>query len=208
MSKEPMTMQTDTQPVDLRDWGYAPGHYSMNCRDCTKAALHICAAKHSWRCKDCATKAREASLAAAKSTAAQPVDSPAADQLRNHQRPRNPSGETPVTTNNAEPAAAMSGGVDIGCLLGAARALSDSGYPINGAIVENAAAEIRALRAQIKSFRGVFTKLDKDENHAPGHAHRFIGIWDDDVGNADKAGNICEWCAEWNSARVALGDAK
>jgi hypothetical protein len=74
MNKEPMTMQTDTQPVDLRDWGYAPGYYSIKCRDCTEAGLRDCAAKHSWRCKDCATKAREASLIAAKSTAAQPVD--------------------------------------------------------------------------------------------------------------------------------------
>jgi hypothetical protein len=74
--------------------------------------------------------------------------------------------------------------------------------------LDAAADEIEALRAQIKSFRGVFTKLDKDENHAPGHAHRVVGIWDDDVGNAGKAGKICEWCAEWNSARAALGDAK
>jgi hypothetical protein len=58
----------------LRDWGYAPGYYSIKCRDCTEAALHDYAAKHSWRCKDCATKAWEASLIAAKSTAAQPVD--------------------------------------------------------------------------------------------------------------------------------------
>jgi hypothetical protein len=74
MKKEPITMQTDTQPVDLRDWGYAPGYYSIKCRDCTEAGLRDCAAKHSWRCKDCATKAWEASLIAAKSTAAQPVD--------------------------------------------------------------------------------------------------------------------------------------
>jgi hypothetical protein len=74
MKKEPITMQTNTQPMDLRDWGYAPGHYTIKCRDCTEAALHNGASKHSWRCKDCATKAREASLAAAKSPAVQPVD--------------------------------------------------------------------------------------------------------------------------------------
>lgn len=39
---------------------------------------------------------------------------------------------------------------------------------------------------------------------APGHSHDIPGVWDKDIGNGDKGGTACEWCATWERARACI----
>lgn len=67
-------------------------------------------------------------------------------------------------------------------------------------LLDEAAATIRALREALAS---IMSQLDNGRN-APGHGHVVSGVWDNDISNGDKAGQPCEWCARWSSARAAL----
>jgi hypothetical protein len=50
-----------SETTDLRPWGWAPGGYSIRCRDCSPNAQVPGASgdKRCWRCEPCARKAME-----------------------------------------------------------------------------------------------------------------------------------------------------
>lgn len=53
----------------------------------------------------------------------------------------------------------------------------------------------------------VMAKLDTKID-APGHMHQTPGVWDADISNGERAGNPCEWCAQWAELRALYERAR